>query len=429
MFLKKENKYLQFTYFILIPLLIIFRDVFGLGINKLIFIGTQIIFASLSSKKDLIYIIVFIFPFLCGVPGTYIMLINLIAYILKFKEIKKEVFSFSLYALILEIFVSIVYENFEIIDVIQYIGYLTIFLLLIYNKSNLNYKKLLQISISSFLSVALIIGIESIQRAPDNWFFLIRKGWYRFGDDFRTINDGITLSLNANNLAYYCIVGLSISLLLLIKEKNKLKKSIYFFCMISFLGVGSLSLSRTFMLLFFIIIFLVFMLNIKNLKKTLLGIFCISIFVVGGIIIFGKNLMILEGFITRFTDETIGTGGGRTTIIVSTFTEWLGSYFYVFFGTSVSSYEKTMIGIAGTIHCGLLQILYVYGIVATPILLYILLKPLYILRKKYRVKMIYFLPWVSVVLFTQTIQFLNPTFLMFPYLVGIYSVKYGKGKV
>ena len=426
MFIEKENKKLQFTYFILIPLLVIFRDVLGIEINKIFFISIQIIFVLLSGKKDLIYIIVFIFPFLCGVPGTYIMLINLIAYMYKFKQVNKKVFLFSLYAFILEVFVSIVFKNFKLVDIIQYVEYLMIFLLLIYNKMNINYKKIIQISIGSFLSTVLIIAVESVQKAPQNWFYLFRKGWYRFGDKFRTIEDGMTLSLNANNLAYYCIVGISISLLLFIKEKNKLIKIIYFFCMILFLIIGALSLSRSFVLVLLIIIFLIFVSNVKNLKKMLLGIFFIFIFVGAAIIILQKNTLILEGMITRFTSETMSTGGGRTTLTISTFTEWIGNYFYVLFGTSISSYNETMVGKAGQIHCGLLQILYVYGIIAAPILLYILINPVYILHKKYRIEIIYFIPWVSVIIFTQTIQFLNPTFLMFPYLLGIYSIKYGK---
>lgn len=425
---KKENKYLQIVYFILIPLLIIFRDIFGVGINKSIFIIFQVIFVLLGSKKDLIYIIIFIFPFLCGVPGTYIMLINLIAYICKFKKVNRVVFVFVLYAFVLEIFVSIVFKNFKIIDIVQYIEYIMIFLLLMYNKNSLNYKKLIQISIVSFLSAVSIIGIESVQKAPSNWFFLFRKGWYRFGTSFHIIKDGITLSLNSNNLAYYCIVGLSISLLLFLKEKNKIEKILYFFCTSLFFIIGILSLSRTFILTFLIVVFLIFIANIKSLKKILLGLFFMAIFIIIMVIILENNSMILEGIMTRFTDKTMSTGGGRTSLAVSTFIEWSGNAFYFLFGTSISSYGETLVGRKGQIHNSLLQILYVYGIVVAPILLYILFKPVYILWRKYRIKMIYFIPWISVVIFTQTIQFLNPTFLMFPYLIGIYSIKYGKNK-
>lgn len=423
---EKENRYLQLTYFILIPLLIIFRDIFGFGINKLIFIGLQIIFVLLSSKKDLIYIIVFIFPFLCGIPGTYIMLINLVAYIYKFRQINRSIFIFILYAFILEVFFAIIFKNFQIVDTLQYIEYLMIFLLLIYSKNSLNYKKLLQISVVSFLSVVSIIGIESIQKAPSNWFFLFRKGWYRFGNAFRSIEDGMILSLNSNNLAYYCIVGLSISLLLFLREKNKIGKILYTFCVGIFFIVGILSLSRAFILTFLIVVFLMFIANTKSLKKILLGLFFMVIFTIFIMIILERNSMILEGIMARFTDETMRTGGGRTSLAVSTFMEWIGNSFYFLFGTSVSSYDKTLVGIKGKIHCGLLQILYVYGIIAAPILLYILFKPVYILWRKYKIEMVYFIPWVSVIIFTQTIQFLNPTFLMFPYLIGLYSIKYGK---
>ena len=42
-----------------------------------------------------------------------------------------------------------------------------------------------------------------------------------------------------------------------------------------------------------------------------------------------------------------------------------------------------------------------------------------------KVKLIYWLPIIVVVAFTQTIQFLNPYMLMLPYAIGVYALRMG----
>ena len=82
---KKENLYFPIFIFGLCSLLVA-RDVIGISFNKFIFVGFILLFAIVSSYKDLSSMLCFMFPLTWGLPYTYIFLGCIIIYWFKRKK-------------------------------------------------------------------------------------------------------------------------------------------------------------------------------------------------------------------------------------------------------------------------------------------------------------------------------------------------------
>lgn len=415
----KENLMLQKIYFYILPILLICRDLIGVNYNKFLLIVVCSFFMLIANYKDLIYLLIFTIPFLCGIPGTYIFLIGLLVYILKYNNFSLYVLEVILYISSIEIFSMIRYSIYDITLFTQYIVYLSIMFFLVYSELSIDYEKVIKIFIFGLFVVSFIILVKSLIEAPSNWLYLFSKGWYRLGDEYKNNSlNNMLISLNANNLALFCIKGIFLTLILF--EKNNFRNK-YFLIIISyFVLIGFLTQSRTFLIVLFLCGLLYFICNIKNFKILILLLFFIAFI---GIMI-GKSPEIITGITTRLSDSTLKTAGGRTGIIIKNFEYWTKNIWNILFGTGIIGY-KEISEKAGQIHNGFLQILFSYGVIGFNIFLFTMLKPIIELSKQ-RIKFVYYIPIISIFIFIQTIQFLNPCFLMFSFLIGVFSIKLGK---
>ena len=417
-----EQKKLRILYDITLVVLILVSDIGEVNIPKIIFIGASAVFMGCATAVDIVYMLAFTFPFLCGIPGTYIMLIALVCYVFKRRKVKSSLVLFCLFALILEFVNAILYDSLDMILIVQYMVYLFLLFSLIYDTDlSLNYKKLLQISVLGLLIVAGIIAAKSIIYAPTDWLYRLSRGWYRFGDDFAEDRSGMMLRLNANNMAYFCITGMS-STLLLFLSGNKREKFYNVIFSAAFFVIGLFSMSRSFIVVAVLVVILFILSSVKNPRKVFSVMIIVSLVIFSALYLLSNNPELLAGFFKRFTNADMQTGGGRTSLIMKTIETWSSRILTILIGSGISGYYGVF---TSKIHCGLLQILYVYGVIGAPILLYFLLKPVILALKKEKIGIIYYMPWIAVVIFTQTIQFLDPPFLMFNYLVGIYAIRMG----
>ena len=418
-----DTKLLTF-YILSISILILLRDVGGVGIPKTLFIGVCALSMTIANKENLIYRIVFIIPFLCGLPGTYIMLFALLMFLLKSRRIKKSALFLFVMACIFEIFALIFLQGNFIITSIQYISYIGILIFIIYDEEDINYQFCLKLFNVGMLIVSLAILVMTFKSAPTNWKYLFSQGWFRLGDTQMDENTGMMLVLNANSMAYFCLVGVSCSLLLLEINEKKKKKIIYIIETCLFIAIAIMTNSRTFILTLLIILTL-FLISKKISLKSIIAMLFVS-FIIGyiGWTVMNNNTYLFEGILGRFNDSTIKSAGGRTELFPLYFERWSYKLRTLLFGAGVAGYSEVY-KIEGSVHNGLLQILICYGVFGSIMMAFVFLRPIFVGFNR-KVPLKYYLPIISVIFFTQTIQFLNPCFLMLPYIIGVLAIKEGE---
>ena len=86
-------------------------------------------------------------------------------------------------------------------------------------------------------------------------------------------------------------------------------------------------------------------------------------------------------------------------------------------GTGVTGY-KEITGIYHGLHNMFQQVYLSYGIVLGSAFLYGIFAPIRI--RKFEIKK--WIPFIAIMLFVQTIQFINPAALMLPYVIAVYTL-------
>ena len=412
------------TFYILsLSILILIRDVGGVGIPKTVFIGLCFLCMSIANKENLIYMIVFTIPFLCGLPGTYIMLFALLMFLFKSRRVNRSALFLFVMLCVLEIVASFFLQDNYIITIVQYLSFIGILIFMIYDKNIIDYQLCIKLFNLGVLIVGFAILMIAFESAPSNWQYMFSRGWFRIGDTQVEENSGMMLVLNANSMAYFCLVGVSCSLLLL-EINNKRKKLLYIIETCLFITIAIMTNSRTFILML-LIIFILYLksrkVSIKSIVTLTLVVLCLGTI---GWVLLNNNTYLLKGIEGRFNDSTIGSAGGRTGLIPLYFARWSKNIRTLLFGSGVAGYREVY-KVNDSIHNGLLQIIVCQGICGTIIMAFILLQPICVSIKR-RVSLRYYLPLISIIFFTQTIQFLNPCFLMLPYIIGVLALKEGE---
>lgn len=148
------------------------------------------------------------------------------------------------------------------------------------------------------------------------------------------------------------------------------------------------------------------------------------------IVLAGRKLIeqapeLLIGVTTRLTDDTVSSGGGRFGLAVAYLNAMTENVRVALIGAG-TTYYSYVLGISGASHTGTIQVLACYGLIGSVIFFWGILSPL---RRCNQAKapMLYCLPYIGCVIFVQTIQFINPTYLIFPYIICAYAIFEGRG--
>ena len=425
--IKKINKSNKISYaflFILVGSLIL-RDIFSITVNKFIIFGLCSLMILNSSEDNLSEFICFLLPLMSGLPSTYVLLLIVIVYIIEGKFNKYSI-GISFFIILIELINCLRIEASFDSNVIKQILFMIVFFLMIYDHTKINYLNCMKMFFYGTLLVCFIIITYSIMRAPNDWLYLFSKGWYRFGDVALEEVSSMTLRLNSNSLAYISLAGLMVGLVIIqyIKENKFIFKIGLLFLFVS----GLLSLSRSWILVL-LIIFVLYGLSLLKSKVSIKSIFKIVVFFIlfSSFIFFLYVNMgeIIEGFSTRLMRKDIIGGNGRINLSLEYIDAYLqADFFTILFGSGASNY-KIIYNMMESIHAGFLQIIVCYGIIGGLFFILFMFLPLFNNRKT---RFLYYLPLLSVLLFTQTIQFINPPYLMMPYIVAIYCINLGKQK-
>lgn len=399
-----------------LTLLLLARDVIGIQYSKIILIGYSIAFCFCSKTQDLAPMISFLFPLAWGLPYTYIFLGVILLYWLKRRAIPRTSFIAILFYALLEIIASCGYAEADYVAIVKYISVLSIFFTFLYDKS-IDKKTCIKTYYIGSMVLCGIILIATLKNAPFNWLYLFSSGWFRFGAKHAADAEGMILAVNANTLAYYSVVGTALSFCFIFNQNRK-GLGRYLIGLFLFLITGILTVSISWLVVMGVCIGMLLVEQIKK-KNTWIYIFLIGSCSMGiGYYFLSKHPDILTGFLTRFNTADIATADGRTTILIDYGQTILENPRLLLMGAGVTQYTEVF-NISAAMHNMLGQIFICYGIFGGLIFLGLILCPLGKLFKK-STALVFWIPLVAVLLFTQTIQFVHPEPLMLPYVIAYY---------
>lgn len=418
------------TIFIVTTLvLLIINNVLRVDFNRFVYVGLYTLLFVLSRKEEIVEMLCFFFPLTFIIPVVpYIFLIAFLILVVKNKFIIQLRSAFIItFFFILELTAHYLYG---ISDTNRMGGYLLamgiMFYLIYEDEMLLDYKRCLVLYSYGVLVLCVLYLEDAIIQAPLNWMTMLASGTLRFGGSVNSVFDDMVIELNANSLAYSALTGTTTSIVVLQEfSKFSFMKRIYFIVQTIFVTlVGALTVSRSWLLVMLVILLLLFLSKSNNLNSIIKRIvFALLFFIVIALVLMQGNNVIINAFLNRFTTNDIQTAGGRTDILFDYMNYFFEKTTFVWLGTGVTDYID-VIGMWQSLHMGMQQILICLGIPGAIIFVISVIKPI-MFAVHSNVSLVYWLPIISVFLFTQTIQFLNPWPLMLPYVIGVFSLRYG----
>ena len=129
--------------------------------------------------------------------------------------------------------------------------------------------------------------------------------------------------------------------------------------------------------------------------------------------------MIYNSFLGRFEEDNFATAGGRTDLFKEYNDFMAQNPRYWLAGTGVVHY-KEICNCSNSIHNGIQQIYVCHGIIGVLLFSFVIVG---FYKKYHKAKLIQYLPFIAVFIFDQSIQFLHPHFLMFPFICASCALK------
>jgi len=362
--------------------------------------------------------ICFLIPLHSGITGLYIYGYAVLMILFKSKNIKLKIFFPLLIIAVYEI-VMMLFANANQINYIVVYA-LTIFLLLyIMNSEEISPK---ESCISYICGTFVLLACIFTTAVQNHSLEMVLSGAVRIGDyeGLENLSHVAIVTENANAMAYYALVAVFIAFSMM--KTVKLFGKILLSAAILFSTVIALfTVSRTFVIVMLILLLFALLSNFsfKDKLKFLLIIALVAVMVVPYL---QQKTQIFDALTERFEDENLATGTGRVDIFLEYMKFLLDNPLRLFFGTGAVFYQKVC-NLGHSMHNGLQQILVSYGVLGFVPMIGVLISPIFDFFKNHKFKLAKFLPVLAVILFTQTIQFLNPNNLMLPYAVAILCMK------
>ncbi len=413
---EKKTSQIVLLFMISITSLLVVRDVFGIGYNKFILVIVALGFAFFAPSKDLATMICFMFPLTWGLPYTYIFSGAIIIYWIKRRKIPAPAFIFIALFFVLEFIASFYYPSSDYIRILKYISVLAIFFTFLYD-SEVDKESCIKAYYYGSLVLCIVILITTFKNAPSNWLYLFSRGWFRFGSKQAEDVEGMMLSVNANTLAYYSIAGAALSFNYIPKSDGK-EKLFHLIALSIFLVSGVFTISISWIIVMTGCLLLYVFTQTKSAKAVLATGFGIIVLFIVARIALSKTPELLTAFTTRLTRVDLATGDGRTDLMSGYHKVFWDNIRFIFLGTGVTQY-RAVTNISNSFHNMVQQIFVSYGVFAGAIFFIGFLSPLRKLER-HTTSLIDWIPMIGVLVFTQTIQFINPESLMLPYVIAYY---------
>jgi len=390
----------------LIAILVLIRDILGIGINKYILVGIASLCLLLVDKYDIYAFIAFITPFSVGISYTYISLIALAVLILKEKgKISIQITGLVCMALILMIeFFSIIRGNFEITN---YLRFAAVFILAFYRMldSDIKYdnkKIVIYFVLGYWVAVIALLG-QSLSYYSITEFLRTGGLLNRFGNtkQLLDIEEGMRISYNPNGLGNISMCAMLLSLVLY-KIDNRI---VYIISAIGSALVGIMTQSRTFVVVSIIGMAFFILFNQEDRKGKGRTIVVVTAGAVAVYFLITRVLYdYLLGLLKRWDMEDFSNG--RVDITKEYFEKMFQSIDRFIFGVGLQNYnEKYNMSMA--CHNATQEVLVVWGCIGLIIVFVLLcsvLMQLPMKEKPFREKIVFLLPFLMSLMYMQTGQ-------------------------
>lgn len=298
----------RFSFYILFSFLIFLlflKYVLLIALPSIVFISVFAVIAMFGNRDEILASCICCIPFYTALPYYYAVAICLIVYLLKYgKDIKLD-FGFIPIVLIvvwelLHCFGDEISINSVIISAIPYLLFVILFF--ISGIKSVDYSFIVKVFAISVLSVCLILTGRLIILSDFN-FNVAFFNMQRLGLNDEDIGG---LIMNPNTLGILCVLAVSCLMQLRLKGQKNVSDLIL---MISIIVLGSLTVSRTYLVCLIIVLVYVFIASKGGIKKKIALLF-------GGVLIFVVSILllntlfpiVLELFGERLNAEDISSG-------------------------------------------------------------------------------------------------------------------------
>ena len=402
---------------LIITAVFVTNELAGISLNMMLIVGIiSCLTLSLPyfQAKSFVF---FILPFTSSISGVSVLCMYLI---LLFKKRRKCISQFIPPILIagLELF-NLAFNDIVIYytSVISYISFIALFFYLLFDE---NEESSTQSCIKYFcMGASLVFVLVYVSLIIHHGFSEILTGQLRntIAMGYEEISEANgKLTLNANTIAYYSIV--IVAILTLGSKRLSFNKVLYICCLAVSIIAGVFSFSRTWLMLA-AIIFIIYLIISKQKVYIILTTTLVCV-----LLLFTQQSIltsIYEIFLGRINSDTFADAGGRVPIFHEYNQFWLSKLNYFLFGTGASHYNQ-VVPIEFSMHCGSQQIWILHGISGVLIFLF---SAFYYKRRYVRShsSMLYWIPFLTCLIFDQSVQFLVPYSLMFPFIPAAYALQ------
>lgn len=408
---------------ILVSLLVLARDCFGIGVNKYLFLVIYAVAYSVLDSGRIASLFAFTIPLSYGLPNTYLIVMTCLFFIYK----QRDTFNcrYLLFPLILSIQELISLFWCDANGVSAEMAYISALFILVFVTSEKK-SDASQFLRMYLLGVAVAIGIVIINTASVYGLMETLSGEIRIGGDFdkelATKNAGdIQLRFNANEIAYHSLVALSCGLVLF-HRTNGHRFQLLVCSLVCILG-GFLSVSRTWMIFIPILIIVQLLISFGKHGYLRRGIVLSALLIFFALWILSSNPTLADSISTRFAQGDFSTAGGRTLLFDAYNNFFVNAPLWrQLFGVGVINY-KEVCGLWNSMHNGFQQVLVCLGFFGSICFIAYFICMYLDSIKGRSPSLMNHLPLFACLGFVQSIQLLNPWPLMLPFLCAFMALR------
>lgn len=416
-----ESKIFPIVILCLLAIILYVGNFFGVNTSNLVN-AVCIISFPLCNITGILMILCFFIPVNSGITAIYIFGYAALILVYKYGNMQKKMLIVFLLLAIHELVMSLFVLQFSLFPFLTYFVVLFIFFYAINSKEAIDYKSCCFAYIAGAVLLMVSVFSTSIQAHGISIIFegSVRIGYY---EGYENITGVALITDNANNIAYYSLIAIILALLL-IKNVGKFGSLILILTALVNIFIAFFTQSRTWLFMLIVGFVLVLLFAYKGVRKIILF---VCAFAMGAVIL--SVLAEQTDVIEAFSDRLMGTDiqdNDRLDLMAIALDYLMENPLRMLTGAGVVNYKATA-GMEMAVHNGALQVLVCYGLICVPLFLIMLLNPIVNFERHYKLKFQYLIPVIMVLTFTQTIQFLNPYFLMLPYMVAIFYMKIFSG--
>lgn len=339
--------------------LLLIRDVGNVNIPKEVFIALAAVVFAISDLDHMAIFTCFLIPFLDGLPGSYMFGVGLLILIVKYwNQLEVSKYILVLFIIFTVELLSFYYGDFKLIDYVRLIAPLLLISLFIFSiEDKVNYEKMLIYLLFAAVGAELSVILQTI--SVDGLNNLVSSG-LRLGNTEKLLSEeGMRVSFNPNSLGRLC--AMSISFLLIMLYRRTPNKLVVTSLLIFQIVVGSMSLSRNFLITLIMIVVIYVLSSGNSFKRNFLSLGQLAL-ITGAVYTAIKYYFpgLFASYLARFAVADISAG--RIEITIAYFNVWFQHPEWLFLGVGIQNYSQKY-GIPISSHNATQEVLVTWGVV------------------------------------------------------------------